>query len=411
MNGGNSMDRKTGKSSKNQFNTHLLKNGMHFPFFLSILSQRCFFLIAVVVLFLSLLSGCGPGKKALEAIDYTPFQGDDWKISTPETQGLDPLLVAKLYHEAAKLETIYSLLVVQNGYLIAEEYYNEGSIDQLSRRASVTKSYISAMAGIALEEEYLSSVDQKMLDFFPEVIDRIKDPRKTHITIRQMLQMRAGYPWEETDPALWDALWSGDYIHLIADFPLISDPGTEFHYSNLTAHWLGIIVARACGTDLKSFGQEHLFGPLGAKIGQWNQDINGYYIGGGDIEFTARDMAKFGLLYLNDGEYNGNQIVPAEWVHDSLQTYTEDAWTIRIGPHIRDMGYGYMWWSARSGDHHYNFAWGHGGQLIVLLKEFDMVIVVTADPFYGKDTHWNSWKYEKANINLVADFISSLPAE
>ncbi len=405
------MYKKAGESSGKHFNTRRQKNSTPFPFLHSLLPQRCFLLIAVSVLFVSLLSGCGPGKKALEAIAYTPLQGDDWEISTPEAQGLDPLLVAKMYHKATKLETIYSLLVVKNGYLVAEKYFNEGSIDQLSKRASVTKSYVSAMTGIALEKGYLSDLEQKMLDFFPEVIDQIKDPRKAQITIRQMLQMRAGYPWEETDPALWDALWSGDYIPLIVYFPLVSDPGAAFHYSNLTAHWLGIIVARACDTDLKSFGQEYLFGPLGAEIGHWNQDVDGYYIGGGDIEFTARDMAKFGLLYLNDGEYNGNQIIPADWVNDSLQTYTEDAWTIRIGPHIRDIGYGYMWWSARSGDHRYNFAWGHGGQLIVLLKEFDMVIVVTADPFYGKDTHWNSWKYEKANINLVADFIRSLPVE
>ena len=168
-------------------------------------------------------------------------------------------------------------------------------------------------------------------------------------------------------------------------------------------------MARACGTDLKSFGQEHLFAPLGVELGDWTRDVDGYYIGMGDIEFTARDMAKFGLLYLNNGEYEGNQIIPADWVHDSLQPYTEDAWDIRIGPHIRDIGYGYQWWSGRSGDHHYNFAWGHGGQLIVLLDELDMVVVVTADPFYGKDAHWDSWKYEKANINLVCDFIYSLP--
>jgi CubicO group peptidase (beta-lactamase class C family) len=357
-----------------------------------------------------------PRTEDLEAVYYTPLPGDGWKVSTPAEQGLDPMLVAELYLDAAQLETIYGLLVIKNDHLIAEKYFNEGSVEQLSRRASVTKSYTSALVGIALDQGCLTSVDQKMIDFFPEVADQIRDPRKKQITIKEMLQMRAGYPWEETDPALWEALWSGEYLRYIVDFPLTSDPGTEFNYSNLTSHWLGMIVARACDTDLKSFGQEHLFSPLGVEVGDWNRDLDGYYIGGGDIQFTARDMAKFGLLYLNGGEYEGNQIIPASWVRQSLENYSDYAWVTKdklnkVGRYFRDLGYGYQWWSASAGEHHIDFAWGHGGQLIVLVADLDMVIVATADPFYGKDLHWKAWKYEQANINVVGKFIKSLPKE
>jgi len=369
-------------------------------------------LFAGTVLVLSMLVGCSPSVKDLEAVDYAPLSRDDWKVSTPAKQELDPMLVSELYYNAAELETIYGLLVIKNGYLVAEGYFNEGSIDELSKRASVTKSYTSAMVGIALDRGCLSSIDQKMMEFFPDVAGQITDPMKKQITIREMLQMRAGYPWEETDPAFWDALWSGEYLSDIVNIPLTADPGTEFQYSNLTSHWLGIIVARACDRDLKSFGEEYLFSPLGVNVGDdWNQDLDGYYIGCGDIQFSARDMAKFGLLYLNGGRYDGKQIISADWVRDSLKTYTENAWTIKIGRNFNDIGYGYQWWSARAGDHHFNFAWGHGGQLIVLLDEFNMVIVVTADSFYGKDVHFESWKYEKANLNLVADFIKSLPGD
>jgi len=361
------------------------------------------------MLILPMLAGCGPGIEDLAAIDYTPLSRDDWKVSTPEAQGLDPMLVAEMYYDAAELETIYGLLVIKNGHLVAEEYFNEGSVDELSKRASVTKSYTSALVGIALEQGHLSSVEQKMLDFFPDVANEITDPRKEQITIREMLQMRAGYPWEETDTALWDALWSGEYLSDIVNIPLTADPGTAFQYSNLTSHWLGIIVARAAGTDLKSFGEEHLFSPLGVEVGEdWNRDLDGYYIGCGDIQFTARDMARFGLLYLNGGESESKQVIPTCWVQDSLQTYSEKAWD-NID-YFRDIGYGYQWWSATAGEHDINFAWGHGGNLIVLVDNLDMVIVVTADPFYGKETHWDSWKHEKANINLVGKFINSLPS-
>jgi len=368
-----------------------------------------------VILALSVLVGCGPGIQELEAVDYTPLPGDDWKVSTPEAQGLDPMLVSEMYYNAAELETIYGLLVIKNDHLVAERYFNEGSVDQKARLQSATKSYTSALVGIALEQGYLSSVDQKMLDFFPEVADQIGDSRKEQITIWHLLQMRAGYPWEETDPVIWEGLLSGHYPPLIEEFPLIADPGTEFHYSNLTSNWLGIIVARAGGTNLKSYAQENLFAPINAEVGDWGQDADGHNNGCADLHFSARDTARFGLLYLNDGEYEGNQIVPADWVHDSLQRYSENinatgGFPANWGLSFSDIGYGYQWWSAKAGDHHFDFAWGHGGQLIVLLDEFDMVVVVTAEPFWLQHDE-ESWKHEKANINLVGKFIKSLPKE
>jgi CubicO group peptidase (beta-lactamase class C family) len=377
--------------------------------------QYSLLIITIVLLAMSALPSCGPSIEDFLAVNYTPLSKDDWEVSTPAEQGLDPMLVAEMYYNAAELETIYSLLVIKNGYLIAEDYFNEGSVEQKDRLQSVTKSFTSALVGIALEQGYLSSVDQKMLDFFPEVSDQITDPRKEQITIRHLLQMRAGYPWEETDPALWDGLLSGHYPPLIEEFPLIADPGTEFNYSNLSSNWLGIIVDRATGTNLKAYAEENLSLPLGVEVGEWGTDAEGHNNGCGDLHLTARDAAKFGLLYLNDGEYEGNQVVPANWVHDSLQRYSKDVnatggFPANWGLSISDIGYGYQWWSARVGRHHFDFAWGHGGQLIILLDELDMLIVVTSDPFHLQHDD-ESWKHEKANINLVGEFIKSLPSE
>ena len=369
--------------------------------------QYSLLIIIIVLLVLSGLAACGPSVEDLLAVNYTPLSRDDWEVSTPAEQGLDPMLVAELYYNAAELETIYSLLVIKHGYLIAEDYFNEGSVDQKDRLQSVTKSYTSALVGISLEQGYLSSVNQKMLDFFPEVVDQITDPRKEQITIRHLLQMRAGYPWEETDAALWDGLLSGHYPPLIEEFPLIADPGTQFNYSNLSSNWLGIIVDRVTGTNLKAYAEENLFLLLDVEAGEWGMDAEGHNNGCGDLHFSARDAAKFGLLYLNEGKYEGNQVVPADWVRDSLQTHSEDAWD-NIG-RFRDIGYGYQWWSATAGEHDINFAWGHGGQLIVLLDELDIVIVVTSYPFWLQHDD-ESWKHESANINLVGEFIKSLPS-
>jgi CubicO group peptidase (beta-lactamase class C family) len=365
-------------------------------------------LLVGAILILPVLAGCGPSAADLAAVDYTPLPGDDWEVSTPEAQGLDPELVAELFYNAEDVETIQALLVVKDGKLIAERYFNDGGVDQSTRIQSVTKSFTSALTGIALAEGCLSSVDQRMMEFFPELADRIVDPRKNEITLREMLQMRAGYQWEESSSELFELLYSGFRPSNLVDVPLATDPGTHMEYSNLTAHLIGVIVARACDTDLLSFGEAHLFGPLGIEPSDWITDWEGYYNGHGDLYFTAREMARFGQLYLDDGVYQGNQIVPAEWVDESLQTYSEDAWPYRVGRNFQDIGYGYQWWSVTAGEHHYNLAWGHGGQQIALVDDYNMVIVVKADPLFGQ--HGDApWRREKQNLNLVADFIASLP--
>ena len=360
--------------------------------------------VASVVL--GLMAGCaGPSSQDLESVDYAPLPGGDRQVSTPVEHGLDPKRLAELYLNAADLETIYGLLVIKDGELIAEDYYNIGSVDQKALVQSVTKSFTSALVGIALEQGCLSSVNQRMVDFFPDYADQMVDSRKSQITIEDMLQMRSGYPNEEGDSALWEAVLSGDYVHLVTDVPLTSDPGSAFQYSNLSTHWLGIILARACDTDLESFAQTYLFDPLGGEVGEWRKDVDGYNWAAGELHITARDAAKLGVLYLNDGMFDGTQVVPSDWVHASLQTSPEGAYG-NIGD-FRNIGYGYQWWSARISDYDVNFAWGHGGQLIVLVDDLDLVVVVTADPFY-LDHGGDSWPHEKASFELVGRFIDSL---
>jgi CubicO group peptidase (beta-lactamase class C family) len=364
-----------------------------------------------------MLVGCGPSTEELDTVDYTPLPGDDWKVSTPAEQGLDPMLVVELYHNAAEKETIKGLLVVKNDKLIAEGYFNGGSVDEMFDRASATKSFTSALVGIALDQGCLSSVDQKMIDFFPEFAGQIDDPRKEHITIQDLLQMRGGFPDEEYTPPYMEILFFSDNWHHIphmVDFPLTSDPGSQFQYSNLTSHLLGVIVARACDTDLQSFAQVHLFSPLNAEMGYWYPDADDYNIGSMGIFVSARDMAKFGSVFLHGGEYQGDQVISANWVMDSLQRYSEG---IKRGGEIsskygsfRDLGYGYQWWSARAGKLHFNYASGHGGNYIILLDELDMIIVTTADPLHGIFGS-ESWKHEGAINNLVGEFINSLPSE
>ncbi|MBT8399689.1 MAG: serine hydrolase [Rhodothermia bacterium] len=354
-----------------------------------------------------------PSPDDLASVGYEPVKRHDWAVSNPADQGLDEALVAELYLDASELETIYSLLMVKNGHLIAEKYFNEGAIDQTARLQSVTKSYTSALVGLAMDKGCLTNLDARLVDFFPGVADRLSDNRKREITLRHLLRMRSGYPWEESDPSLWDGLLSGRYPRLVSEFPLVADPGTEFHYSNLSSNWLGIIVSKECGMRLMDFGQQYLFSRIGARPGPWGTDAYGNNNGCADLHMTARDAARFGLLYLNDGEYEEEQVVPAEWVRESLKTYSRGitsggVQSGSVGRYHRDVGYGYHWWSARVANRRFNFAWGHGGQFIILLDDLEMVMVVTAKPFYLQHDS-QAWKHEKSNLNLVGKFIALLP--
>ncbi len=338
---------------------------------------------------LSLLAGCCE----LDAVDFTPLPRDDWPISTPEDQGLDPDLVAELFCEAEQEETLFGVVVVQGGQLIAEGYFNDGSIDQLSSRASVTKSFTSALVGRAVDLGCLSSVGQRMLDFFPEYADAIEDPRKEKITVHHLLQMRSGYPWEESSEELWDAILTGDYLRRIVDFELVAEIDTEHHYSNLSSHWLGVIVERACGTDLRTFAEEELFAKFDAELGPWSEDIEGFNTGAWGLEVTARDMARFGQLYLDWGRYQGKQVLPTEWVQASHTSPAEVSGEATPGPEFTNYGYGYQWWSAYAGGTRADFAWGHGGSFIFVVRSLDLVIAVTADPFQGEHSD-RSWEHE-----------------
>ena len=369
------------------------------------------------VLALALLVGCGPSSQELEAVDYAPLAGADLEVSTPSEVGLDEMALAELYLNAAQLKTLYGLLVIKDGQLIAEKYFNGSAIDKPKFMASATKSFTSALVGIALDRGCLSSVDQGFMEFFPEYEDRIDDPRKAPITIRDLLQMRSGFVWEERTEPYMESLFTsrGYWLPFIAGFPLTSDPGATFGYSNLSSHLLAVLVARACDTDLRTFAQEHLFAPIGAEVGDWSQDADGNYYGAHGMSLTARDMARFGLLYLNSGEYEGNEVVSADWVSDSLDRHSEDMnisgwlpWSSRYG-HYRDLGYGYQWWSASAGDHQFNYASGHGGNQIIVLDDLNMVIVASADRLFA-DFGGDAWDKERAIIDAVGTYVDSLPS-
>ena len=368
--------------------------------------------IAVLSAILSLVAACGGSSSSGDSRggvpNYTPTTANDgWQVATPAGQGVDEAVLNTAYQEARQLPNLFSLLVVKNGNLIAERYFNGARMNDAFDTASVTKSITSALTGIALRDNLLTSVDQRMFEFFPEIAWQQLDNRKSSITIRHMLQMRSGYPWEEFDGYLDRMLNTSEQIDLLAEFPLVADPGSKFGYSNLTAHLVGVITARAANESLRAFAERSLFDPLGISVASWPTDADGYYFGSGATMFTVRDMARFGQLYLDAGAYGGMQLVPAEWVQDSFESYSGTTYNTDILNAISQLEYGYLWWSGVSGSHRFNFAWGHGGQMICVIQDLNMVIVTTATGLGGQFGQ-EAWRQESSVLELVGRLIASL---
>jgi CubicO group peptidase (beta-lactamase class C family) len=218
--------------------------------------------------------------------------------------------------------------------------------------------------------------------------------------------MRSGYPWEEVYGYLEALVNSPNWIPFLDQFPLVNDPGSEFGYSNFTAHIMGIMIARSSQQSLMLFAGNYLFDAMGISIPYWPADANGYYYGSGDIHLIPRSLAKFGQLYLNHGVWDDVQLIPSEWVDSTFQIYSPSTYGWEILTYIKELKYGYLWWSGTSGSHQIWFAWGHGGQMIVIIHDLNMVVVATALCPYLFDP--DAWPKSKAVMELVGRFIAKL---
>ena len=276
---------------------------------------------------------------------------------------------------AASLPRLHSLLVSHEGELVLEEYFNGTSPTRPANIKSVSKSVISALIGIAIARGHLTGVDQPIADFFAAQLGT--DIGKTEITIEDLLTMQAGL--ETTSNRNYGAwVLSSNWVEFALNQPLELVPGTVMEYSTGNTHLLSAILTSATDLTTLEFARQTLTGPLGFRLLEWPRDPQGIYFGGNDMEMTPRQMLAFGELYLNDGRADDRQIVPQEWVQASLRPRTESR---------REAGryYGYGWWIRRTAGLQTPYAWGFGGQFIVLVPELDLVVVTTSDSSPTRD--------------------------
>jgi len=319
-----------------------------------------------------------PNQFSSPAADYWPT--DNWLNSTPEEQGMNSALLNQMMDRINEHNVLIdSILIVRNGYLVFEDYPRT-LYDFQSRHIihSCTKSYTSALVGIAIQEGYIDGVDSKLIDLLPNRTIANLDERKQAITLEDLLTMTSGLEWDEwSEPynsnlnSLRQAQLASDNVQYILDLPMAYDPGEQWVYSSGSSHLLGAIVAEATGHSLFEYAMEKLFTPLGIATSHiyWPRDNQGFYWGHGGVEMIPRDMAKFGYLFLNNGTWDGEQIIPTEWVQQSAATQMTFS---------EYEGYSYQWWTFSSDTTSVYTAQGYAGQFIFVVPSLDMVVVFTS---------------------------------
>jgi len=293
-----------------------------------------------------------------------PYENSALSISRDE-------LESELYTVAAPLHNIgpiNSLLISQRGELVAEQYYGSMNASRGNNIKSASKSVLSILVGIAIDQGYLEGVDQAIEEFFPEYFSSNPDSVKASITIEDLLTMRSGLAsTSRANYGRWVS--SRNWIEYKLNRPLQGTPGVDRIYSTGNTHLLAVILTRATGMNTLQFANRYLFGPMDIRITGWDRDPQGYYLGGNNMAMRPRDMIKIGRLMMDVGRYNGEQLVSKEWVLQSVEPVT--------GRISGVDNYGYLWFQRDSGGYHTVYAFGSGGQYIFILPELDAVISVT----------------------------------
>jgi CubicO group peptidase (beta-lactamase class C family) len=262
---------------------------------------------------------------------------------------------------------LHSLLIIRNGYLVSETYFEQYQEETRHELYSCTKSFVSTLIGIAIDHGYIDRTDRQIVDFFPKRSFANLDEQKKAMTLKDILTMTSGLDWQEGDPAYGAMYRSSDWVQHVLDKPMIEPPGTQFNYCSGCSHLLSAILQETTGMDPRDFAEQYLFQPLGISNIEWDSDAAGIPIGGWGLQLTPRDMAKLGYLYLQDGQWDGEQIVSAEWVETATRKHTETGGAL---------GYGYQWWTYPSLEAY--TATGRYGQTIFVIPGSDLVIVTTA---------------------------------
>ena len=305
-----------------------------------------------------------------------------------------------------KFKNIHSLLIIKDNKLITEEYFGDFNKDRLQYTASVSKSFASVLLGIAIDKGFFGDdihivLNKSVAELFPEYSDIIKkDNLKADLKLKHILSMSAGFEWDEHTLPYSDGRNdcirinnSDDPMKFLFERKLIHKPGVEFYYNGGLSLSISYLIEKYTKMSVVDFAEKYLFKPLDITNYEWTKVENGLVDTDGGLHLKPIDQAKLGYLFLNKGVWKGKQIVSKEWIEISTKM------------HIKNNGmpnYGYQWWGGDFGvlnkTYSMYLASGHGGQKIVVIPEFNTVVVITQQVFNNQFQDINF-------IAIMSDFI------
>jgi CubicO group peptidase (beta-lactamase class C family) len=304
---------------------------------------------------------------------------DGIPVGSIVNSGLDTGLIHTMINRIVdqSYNDVNSILIIKDGKLVLEEYFYGFTADSLHQLRSATKSFSSALVGIAVDKHLIKSTGEKLLSYYPEYTIANMDDRKKAITIYDVLTQQSGFACDDDDSnSIGNEVKiypTNDWIKTMLDLPMVDTPGRKGSYCSGNIFLLNRIVEKVSHQTLHDFARDNLFSKLGVTRFDWDfVPDQSHQDSFGQVSLRPRDMAKFGLLYLNNGKWNGTQVISSDWVKQSITKHSN----------IRGIDYGYLWWCENlqaNGKIYYGAAAkGNGGQRIFIWPGQNMLAVITA---------------------------------
>ena len=368
--------------------------------------------VKFVLVFILLLISISSCKKENDVNNYhyvAPLTYDDG-IATASLNdvGMDTVpIVNMMNYLNNNSHAVHNILIIKDNKLVFEEYFEgyemdmdapgrNGPVMQYDKNtdhfeASVSKSVTSVIVGIAVKDGYLTDLNKRITEYFPEY-SGILVGGKADITIHHLLTMASGLAWDESSYPYGDSrndvtqiLALDDPLGFILSKPLISTPGTQFHYSSGNTVLLAAIIEKVTGIDFLDYANDVLFNPLRSEGGVWISLHSGLTFASGGLYFKARELCKIGQLFLNEGQFEGKQIITTDWISTSQHEHI-----VSNGDIFPNTSYGYQWWithfTVNGVSHKCFFAAGWGEQFMFIIPDLDMIIEFNSGNYEGSGT-------------------------
>jgi CubicO group peptidase (beta-lactamase class C family) len=300
-----------------------------------------------------------------------------WRFSTPRAQGLDAAILDAGVAGLSRDPSLFSVLIVRHGRLVYERYFHGSARDQSNNVHSASKSILESLVALAVRLGAIGSLDDPVSRYLPQDFVGASDAKQA-ITIRQLMTMTSGLKWREDHTEYTTIQHSADWVRAILAERLRRTPGTTFHYSTGNTHVVSAVIQAATGMSTCAFARRYLFDPIGIAPEHWGRDPQGIYSGGYNLYLTPREMAKFGLLYLNGGVWHGRRVLPRAAIRLARTR------TSQVDP---TFSYATGWWMRTILGHPMYFAWGYGGQFIYAIPDLDIVFVTSENTADGQRIH------------------------